>query len=151
MSAVLLHSPADVLRWTLVALGVATDPTLTTLLAWPAYAADEPDKPDDCVTVYDTTPVTDGFTGDGEGLFHRGFQVRIRSSSAAAGAAKAEAVVKALNESVAWRTVTVGGTGYNVAAVSCNAPQPLGKDSPNTRRKVFVINGTVALTRFDDL
>ncbi len=60
MSLPLLHEPIDVLSRAVITLGWASDPTANPLQPWPLAVNDEPDTPDRCLTLYDTTPKNDG-------------------------------------------------------------------------------------------
>lgn len=138
-------SPADVVRWILVALGVGTDPELGS--AWPVYCSSEPDRPDNSITVYDTDGTDNGRTmvdGKLQRLF--GFQVRVRSDSHGTGWTKADAIQTALAESVYQETVTVNGRSYLVHAVSrIGDVLPLGKESPTSKRSLFTLNAGVTV------
>lgn len=148
MSLPFLHSPADIVRWLLVGIGVGTDPTLSVLQPWPVYAADEPDEPDNCLTVYDTTPQDDGRVHtDGEVLRMHGFQLRIRAVDHPTGAAKLYAAQVTMTEANVGRTVSIGTARYTVFALSKPSVGMLGKDMPNTARKLFTINALASIRR----
>ncbi len=55
MSATLLHSPAEVIRWLLVAIGQGVDPAQGG--DWQVAVALEESSPDNAITVYDTDSV----------------------------------------------------------------------------------------------
>lgn len=137
----LSHSPSDVLRYLMIDLGLGTLPTDGG--AWPVYADDEPDQPDNCITVYWTTDRKDADSMvDGEALKHRGASVRVRSTTSPVGSAKAETIVATLlARSSAYHTVTIEATQYVVSAVSlASGPIHIGKETPNSSREIYTIN-----------
>lgn len=138
------HSPADVVRRLIVALGGGTLPSAAG--PWPVHAMSEPPSPDDAVTVYDTAGVVHskdhpfGFVEE-----HHGVQVRVRSAEAPAGAAKALALAQAL-DAVSRRAVAVGARTYCVHNVSrTGTVLSLGKDDPVSKRSLFTFNALVYL------
>lgn len=142
---VLPHSPADVLRQLLVDLGLGSEPAALSL--WPVYATSEPSSPDNCLTTYDTTGLTDArLMVTGEAPVHHGFQVRVRSADHQSGWAKANAVRTALAESVYQHTVHVGASAYLVHAVArIGDVLTLGSESPTSKRRLFTLNAVVTL------
>ncbi len=157
MSLVLLHSPADVLRWMLIALGAGSDPTDVNSQglpngAWPIYVDSEPSLPDNCVTLYDTAPSSDGrIMIDGENVQHPGFQVRIRGTDHPTAFVRAEYLEHVLAETLKYDTVHITtGTVTSTYLVCCAArlrTTRMGKDVPNTKRSLYTINGILALRR----
>jgi hypothetical protein len=148
MSVALQHSPADVTARVLVALGLVADPeTDPPGSPWPVFVADEPDRPDNCVTVYDTTSTNDGRSmRDGENWQHRGIHVRVRAIDHPTGSAKAEAISVALAEDVYRETVVIGAATYSVHCFAAvGDPISLGKEVPESRRFLFTINATLAI------
>lgn len=141
----LLHSPADILRWLLVQLGLGTDPGNAG--SWPVYCSSEPHAPDNCITTYDTEQRGDGRSQiSGEMFQHYGVQIRIRSVDHPTGYVKANALANALDQSVYQEVVTVSGTRYLIHAVSrSSAVLPLGKEVPASKRSLFTINLLVSL------
>lgn len=151
MSGALTHSPADVVRHLLIDMGHGTLPSDDG--NWPIYASREPDTPDRCITLYNTAGTYDGriqFTG--EAAFHYGFQVRVRHERPEDGYNKAKAIAVALSEDVSQESVDIEditGTGtcnYTVVSVTQKTDViDLGKDVPEGKRNIFVVNATVAL------
>ena len=89
MSDVLLHSPADVLRYALIDLGVGTLPTDNG--DWPIQVAAQSDTPDETLTIYDTLGIDDGrHMGDGERFEHHGIQIRVRGKASEHGLGKSQ-------------------------------------------------------------
>lgn len=150
MSLPFLHSTADVMQSLLIQMGLADDPmdTGTAGIGWPAFVADEPSEPDNAITCYDTTPIDDGrIQTDGECIRHPGVQVRVRGRTHAAGFAKADALRRALNEDVYDELVNISGSRYLVHCVNGAEVLFIGRESPETRRRLFTINATVTLDR----
>jgi hypothetical protein len=146
MSLALLHSPAKILRELLIDLSAGTG--ITDEEDWPIYVSSEPDLPDNCLTIYDTTPKSDGRAMfDGEDFKHYGFQIRIRSTDHETGYAKAESLEHVLNKDIYQETVVVGAVSYYVQCVAGTSLIVLGKNTPTTKRSLFTINGLISLTR----
>jgi nitrate reductase gamma subunit len=148
MSLPLLHSPGDVTRWLLIAMGGGSDPTALPLGAWPIYAGSEPSNPDEVLTVYDTTPRNDArIMHSGERVQHYGIQVRVRALDHATGHVKATALRTMMDENAYANAVTIAGTTYGVECFAeCNL-LILGRETGKTRRHLFTINAMVALQR----
>lgn len=139
------HSPADILRRLLIALGYGADPPST---PWPIFAAGEPNAPDEVVTCYDTSDRGDGrIMNDGERGEHRGVQIRIRSSTHNSGYIKARAIAVAIDEEIYQNTVDMGGGSvYLVHCVNRSSDViALGVESPDSKRKLFTINVLMSL------
>ena len=145
----LTHSPADVIRWLLISLGLGVDPNSTPPLAWPVYATGEPSALDNIIRCHDTEGQLDGKTmPDAEVCQHFGVQVMVRSSSHPIGWAKINAIVTLLDK-VSQADVTVPvipapanlpSKRYLVWSVSRKAIIPLGKGSPNDKQNRFTVN-----------
>ena len=145
------HSPADVVRWLIVQLGLGTNPTLDPLQPWPVYDTVEPSTPDSCITVNDTLGMDSGRSfPDGALDSHYGFQVRIRSGDKPSGYLKASNIRRTLAEGVYATRVTppipIGSQArYLVHCVSkVGQVLPLGFER-GTRRQLFTLNAMVAL------
>ncbi len=157
----LRHSPAEVVRQLLVDEGLCTDhgPALEAAAPWPAYATNEPDNPDDCVTVFDTQGQDDGrVMSDGQLQQHYGVQVRVRSAShgPVGGWRKAREIRTGLSKEVYRQDVTVtdeDGTAsrYMVHALTrIGMVLPIGRDKPSSHRDVYTINMTVVVVQYED-
>jgi len=146
MAGSLAHSPADILRYSLIALGLGADPTAVSP-TWPIYVGAEPNVPDNVITLYDTEGRSDGrMNPTGERAEHHGIQVRVRAINHTTGYAKARAIAVALDESIVLTTVTISGTTYLIHAVSRTSDViPLGKDVSTSKRSLFTINALAAL------
>ncbi len=133
----LLASPAAIVRQLLLDLGLAVaGPTAD----WSVFAANEPAGPDNCVTVRGTQGVGEAETHFGVTTWHRGIQVRVRSSDHEAGYAKAAGIGAAL-ETLDVHAVSVGGACYLAGPFSpAGEVMDLGKDVPNGKRWIFTCN-----------
>lgn len=114
--------------------------------AWPIHSTNEPDLPDNCITVYDTQGVDEGRVMQGERQEKHGIQVRIRSATHAAGFTKARAIAVAIDQDVYLESVVVDGHTYIVHAMSRTSDVlALGKELPTSKRTVFTINATATV------
>ena len=141
----LVDSPARVLAKLLVDLGHVVD---STTVAWSVFVNDEPDKPDNAVTIYDTAgrlSSTGRVMSTGYRPGARGILVRVRSALPAAGWTRANRIAAALDEEVEWETVNVGGTLYTVCAVTRTTDLVSIGDESGTQRKLFTINAVMTL------
>ncbi|MCK9568737.1 minor capsid protein [Candidatus Pacearchaeota archaeon] len=145
MSGSLTHTPANVLQYLMVDLGLGTLPTSSG--NWPIYNANEPDTPDNCITLRDVAGVTHGreqITGVIQE--HEGIQIRIRSTDHATGWTKANAIKVALDSSIAMNSVSITTSTYMVHAVTRKSgPFDIGTESPSSKRRLFTINAVVSL------
>lgn len=119
-------------------------------LPWPVFASGEPDIPDNCITVYDTTGIKDTRNMYGGLVFyHLGFQVRIRAVDHTSGWLKAEEIQDALAKQVLRRQIVV--TDGNTYLVQCIAKigriLDLGKDMGNSKRTLFTLNALVTMKK----
>ena len=162
----LVHSPADISRWLLIAAGLGTDPTQSLGGApqyvptqpWPIYNASEPNAPDNCLTIHDTMGHEYGRAQPtGEMFYHPGIQIRIRAQDWATGWAKADALRVALAMQFYQAEVTIPAiaadgsyTGPNKVYIVNNFNNisqvlPAGKDKPGSYRSIFTINACVVV------
>ena len=151
MPGSLSHAPSVVVQNLLIALGIGTRQSADG--AWPVYATQEPTKPDEVITIYDT----EGRTGNRDAPTkerpeYNGIQIRVRGQNYADGHTKAEAIAIALDSSVFKTAVSVpdasgtGSTSYMVWMMRrISGPLALGKESPTSRRDLFTINAEVSL------
>jgi hypothetical protein len=151
MSLVFLHTPSDIVRWLLIQLGVGTTPLASPLGEWPCIDDQEPDRPDNCLTTYDTTPRHYGTSMiDGYEWKHYGFQVRVRGADKPTAGKKAYEVHHALTEGFGTLTVTpgIGDTAQYQCYRAHNVNiLRLGLDSPGTKRSLFTVNGLISIRR----
>jgi hypothetical protein len=142
------HSPADILRWLLVALNVGVSPAAyeaDTTLEWPIYNDTEPATPDNVITTYDTTAGDDGRSMvTGLTYQHYGVQVRVRSALVG-GWPKIKRIQTVLDQQVLDSMVTIGSSVYLVHSVDTANPLRLGKEVPNSARRLFTLNCLVSV------
>ena len=146
MSGSLSHSQAKVVQYLLFDLSAAScsDPRDNT--SWPVFAHNEPNSPDNCVTVYDTQGVHQGKTQfDGEVQERHGIQIRVRAMNGATGRAKARQIAVALDP-LKQKTVSVEAEGTYVICSFTRTSDviSLGKE-PGTDRSIFTVNFTLGL------
>ena len=154
MPNTLEHSPARILAWLLIQLGLGTDPDDDGL--WPVFYSREPDRPDNCITVYTTRGTDDGRTMiDGKIQNHEGFQVRVRGSTDEVAYRKIDAIQTTLAQASTYQeTVHVYGDGedtglqssYSVHAITrIGDPLFIGSDTPTSKRVVYTLNATTVI------
>jgi hypothetical protein len=144
MSTELTNSQAEVVQQLLIDLTLCTDPTNGE--SWPVYESNEPDSPDEAVTVYDTEGVTEGrVQRTGETYEHRGVMLQTRGTTKLRAWAKADSLRRHLDESVHNAQVTIDTKTYTVYSVTRRSgPIYVGRE-PNTNRYLFTLNVVVAL------
>lgn len=148
MATQLYHSPAEILVQALVNKGVVGDARGTG--NWPCHYAEEPDGHgihDDVVTIYDTQGKIDGYSQhDGYVWEHQGFQVRIRSNTFRKGWRKADELLQTMSRSINLETITLDNRTYLLYCVGEVGPiMNVGKEAPNSSRRIWTINGTLAI------
>lgn len=146
MPSPLLHSPADVLAELLIDLGQGTNSALSQ--AWPVYVANEPDLPDNVITIYDTVGKDNGrIMSDGHLVTQHGVQIRIRALNHPEGYEKAS-VLRVFLSGIYDRTVSIGSNSYTVHALSgIGQVLSIGKEYPTSRRNVYTLNGLIEIRR----
>lgn len=147
MANALQHPHEKVVAALLVDLALGADPDAQPLGSWPVYTTDEPGEPDNVVTVFDTEGTGDGRAmPTGEAMHHPGIQVRVRAADPLTGYRKADEIRTAMAQSVNLYGITVGSTDYLVNCFArISQVRSLGKESPSSRRRIFVINAVVSL------
>lgn len=145
MSGSLVHSPADIVRRALVTLGLGTLPTASG--SWPIAVSQEPDTPDEAITLYDTSGRIDGRTHvDGEIQEFPGLQVRVRSANPVTGYTKAQAIAVALDQSIRLTNVTIGANVYKIYAITrTGTVNAIGKEIETSKRNLFTINAVASI------
>lgn len=144
MSGLLTHSPADIVRYALVSLGLGVLPPAT---GWPIYVGQEPPSPDEVLTLYDTTGRDQGrVMYSGERQTMEGIQVRARSRTHVSGWTKLQAVAIALDKDIYDATVTIGAATYLLHSVSRtgNVLAP-GKENLVSELSIFTVNALVSV------
>lgn len=154
MSNLLLHSPARVIQRILISDGQGTEPNLwlngSTGSAWPCYSSKEPDRPDEVLTVYDSTGTEDGRSMlDGELFTHYGIQIRVRGATQQIARQKIESVRLYMSETLYNKMINVDGTEYLVQCFSAIKQVLDLKEIPNSKRRLFTINATIPIRRLN--
>lgn len=141
-------SPALLIQQYLISQGAGSAPSGTT--AWGVYRDKQPPKePDECITVYETTPVQDGrIMRTGEYVTHPGIMVNVRSLLVDDAKAKMYSI-KMILSNIKYSTVTIArehGPSLIIIIASfslISGPVPLGEDDKN--RKEYTLNGTMTI------
>lgn len=146
MSGSLTHSPARIIATMLEDLGEGTLASSGTG-DWRIAYAQEPDNPDDMITVYDTTGIIHGRAHtSGEVFQSYGIQVKVRSADHDSGYTKAKSIATAFDETVKYAGVTIGASQYRVYAISKRGSViTLGTEEPTSDRRIFTINALASL------
>lgn len=159
MPITFLHSPAQIIQQVLIDLAAGTDPepwedeeaaiALGAAAAWPVFSVGEPSRPDNVITVYDTSPQFDGsHMLSGVSWFHYGFQVRVRAALHQSGFVKANYIHKVLDEDVYNKVVTLESPDaqYLVQSISASGGVlTIGKETPASKRDLFTINALATI------
>ena len=143
MGTQLDHSPAEVVRQLLIDLSLGEDSQSSD---WSVFVGVQPDSPDNCITVYDTTGILDGkvqFTGDT--LEQHGVQIKIRARTVPLGRARSNLIGKKLDQDVQRTEVTVDSDDYLVHGVQRGNILHLGHE-PESRNRGWSINCTCNIT-----
>lgn len=146
----LTFSPADIVRYLMVSLGLGTLPSGTG--AWPISVGLETNAPDNVITIYDTEGDNQGRTfDDGETQEAFGLQVRVRATDYPTGNYQARYLAREFDAIVAYSKVSIQsvvGTGtdeFVVYAISRKGNViSLGKE-PQTNRHLFTFNAVVTI------
>ncbi len=112
---------------------------------WPVFATNEPDVPDNCVTVYDTQG-TDDIRSSVDGIqeYHPGVQVRVRALDVNVGKRRAE-LIRAMLEQVYGARVVVDTAHYEVHNYAkIGRVLTIGTEQ-GTKRIIFTVNATLAV------
>lgn len=155
-----LNSPAEIVQALLVLLNLATLPPRNSLASnrdWPVFATVEPNEPDNCLTVYDTSNQYDGRSmKTGENWVHYGVQVRVRGVDHPTAYQKAYTIYQALLQNVGGQNgpsavaissnPSVNSNNYLIGSlVKVRGPYSLGQDTPKSKRRLFTINALLVL------
>lgn len=139
------HSPADVVRWLLINLGVGTDPDDEG--SWPIFCDGEGDTPDNAITVYNTSGIVHGEVHyNGEVQEHYGLQFRLRATKSTVAWPKINELMLTIDQVINNDVVTIDGTSYYVECIPrTGTVLALGK--ADGKRYVYTLNSTVSLRK----
>ena len=149
MSGSLSHTVSQVIRQLLIDNGLGSNGGAS----WPVYSMQEPDSPDNAITVYDTAGVGRGrFQIDGEVQEVHGIQVRVRSKDGQTGWKKAQDIKVDLTQNSHLAVVTVtdpGGYGtatqaYTIFNIS-HRSGPFPIPDQDSDRKIHTTNFVVTI------
>jgi hypothetical protein len=141
------HSPADIVSRLLIELGLGNTPNVLdpASIVWPVHVSQEPDRPDNVITVQDTAGRDRGRTFDGERQELPGIQVRVRSKTHTVGWSKVDGIKTALDE-VFREGVSIGSYRYLIWSIRRTGPPlRLGKQKPENELDLFTVNALVNL------
>lgn len=154
----LQHTPSEIIRQLLVnqSLGTSAVVPSSDNTSWPVYATNEPDVPDNVITIYDTQGRISGRSGvDGERDEHYGIQVRVRSLSHTTGYQKIRAIAQQMDGVIYHNVVRLSSIDYIVHCITrVGDTLPLGQmdkvyrtQDTASKRLLFVFNALVAISR----
>lgn len=115
---------------------------------WLVFVKNEPDTPDNVITVNSTVGRKDGRVHNtGAVVQHPGFQIKVRSSKDVIGYGKAQRIIVSLQEQVHMISVRVKLNDYIVQAISMDTAEPLdlGTERPSSKRYLFAVNGLATI------
>lgn len=144
MEGTLQHSPADILRYLLIVHGMGSLPSGVNNSDWSIFVDNEPDRPDNCITVYNTPSIQQGrIQPTGQMIEYFGTQVRVRSQESRTGFNKIREIAVELDEDVLNEVVDIGSASYCVQSYSrLGSILSFGKDAPTpTKRHIHTFNG----------
>lgn len=157
MSIPFSHSVARIVQQLLIDRGFGIDPEAGftgTAADWSVYASGEPPTPDNCITVYETTPTIWGKAQTtGQQFAHQGCTIRLRGVDEPTASYKASQLMVQLTEQVyqqdVFLTYTTGGiittTRYMVSSFPQVSKVPFGTFAPNDKRFLVNLNCKVVI------
>lgn len=148
MNDLLYHTAQRIVVELLIDLGLSQAYN-TTGASWPTYYNNEPDEPDQCITVYSTQGTSDGrLMSDGEVQEHYGILMQFRSTDADTNELKARAVATGLDSFTPRTIVTISPHTYQVINMSRSGNiNYLGRDRENKNRFLHTINYLATIVR----
>jgi len=147
MANTLNNSTAEIIGQMLVDLGICSDSNQSN---WQLYIGNEEDNPDNCITVYDTSSLDQGYLMiDGSKQGPNGVQIRIRGINRKTSYQKSDEIFTALSKNIKAgaydRTIRIGDNSYKFRSISSISNViSLGKET-NTNRYLHTINTQVNL------
>jgi hypothetical protein len=143
-----MHSTAQIIQKMLVDMGHGTLPTSRG--AWPIARYKEMDRPDNVLTIYNTSGRDYGRRHrDGKRSQTKGFQVRVRSEDQDDGYIKLQTIQLAM-DAVHMRQVNVEDSSYVVQTITTTGPPlSIGEDVPKSKRSIHTLNGLALVFTLD--
>lgn len=145
MTVALTHTPAHILQVLLIELGVGTNPSLNGL--WPIYIGNEPDEPDDVITIYNTSGLA-GYRSaiDNIRQEYPGIQVRVRGSTNKEVGTRAHLIAATIDQQILRESVTIDGVSYCIHSVMrTGTVMDIGKETGVAKRSLFTINALITV------
>ncbi len=144
----LYFSPADILRYLIVQLGLGTMPVANG--DWPVYCDSEGSAGDNSITTFDTEGTDDGVhqvDGNIQGMW--GVQIQIRATDHNTGWRKSNTLYNTLSQGVYDVYVEVEETMYRIHSVTIPGDvNRIGKE-PNSNRRLFTLNVIVDISNIE--
>lgn len=143
------HSPAYVLMRLMIDLGFGSNPL--DQVDWPITVGQEPDKPDNCITFYNTSGELGGRSAvDGEFSQRPGIQIRVRSQTAVVGWTKIQDLQLAMDQNVRQTEFFIDSTQYKVWMLSRKGTIfHLGTEIGASKRHIFTLNYVISLRKLN--
>lgn len=143
------HSPAELLRRSLVLGGLGVLRSTNPTGAWPIYVGHMPDAPDEAMCLYDTSGFAQGrvlHAGDPTLIEKPGIQLRVRAGGFRTGYAKVRALSRHLTD-VYKQTVVLGADWYMIHAMhQTGTALAIGREPGGDRRELFTLNAVMTYT-----
>jgi hypothetical protein len=130
-----MNSVAEDIKDLLVAQGTGTYAG-TDDNAWAIFIVEEPPRPNQTITLYNTTSRDQGIKNSAKPYLGSGFQVRVRGVTDASTYAKAREVLEFLDRRAAF---SASGAAYN--RIVTTEKEPLFLTQDENHRFVYVFNG----------
>lgn len=138
------HTPAEIIRRLLLTLGHGTDPD-TGSGEWLLFHNQMPEAQDKEICVYNTQPIDQGKTMQGDKHLRRGISISVRARGSNESITKAELIAVSL-DTISRSYVTIGATTYLVHAIQHNGVISAGRGQQDTRY-LSTINCTAPITK----
>lgn len=141
----LQHSPSDILRYGLIAASGGTLPSAEG--NWPIGVGIEPDMPDNCITVTDTSGKFQGrIMVTGRMVEFPGMQIRVRGANRDVAFTRATLIENILDTILKRTNVTIASSVYQIVSFTRSSQTlDLGKAVPQSQRHLFTLNGLMSL------
>jgi len=147
MSGAMTHGPCDIVGQLMIDQLVVTDPTDDAV--WPLGVSEELSSPDEAVCIFDSEGRQQGFDQtQGEMQEQEGLVVRVRAKDYRRGYLKAKALATLFDTTISNNLVTLESSTYLVHSVNrTSGVIHMGKETGASKRHLFSINFTVAVTQ----